>query len=240
MKVAIIGATSAIAEAAARRFAAEGATIFLAARDQAKLRVVADDLRARGAADVITHTADFAEVAKHDAIVRAAGKVDVVLIAYGTLPDPKAIETDPAAQIAAFELNATSVISMASRFANALEEQRSGTLAVIGSVAGDRGRRSNYVYGAAKAAVHAWCDGARGRLRRKGVAVALIKPGWVSTPMTAHMRRNPLFATADSAGAAVHDAIARKRRVAYVPSWWSLVSLVVRVVPSAILDRLPL
>jgi short-subunit dehydrogenase len=178
----------------------------------------------------------------HDAIVAAAreqlGGIDVVLIAYGTLPDQKAIDRQPDAQVAAFELNGTSVISIAARFANALEDQKNGTLAVIGSVAGDRGRRSNYVYGAAKAAVHAWCSGARGRLRQAGVSVVLIKPGWVATPMTSHMRRNSLFITADAAGAAVHAAIMRRQRIAYIPPWWGLISLAVRLMPSALLDRL--
>jgi decaprenylphospho-beta-D-erythro-pentofuranosid-2-ulose 2-reductase len=241
MNVAVIGATSAIAEATARRFAGAGTKLFLAARDDAKLRAVADDLRARGA-EVFCHRADFSDLAAHDGVVAGArsqlGGLDVVLIAYGTLHDQKAIDRQPEAQVAAFELNATSVISIASRFANALEDQKSGTLAIIGSVAGDRGRRSNYVYGAAKAAVHAWCSGARGRLRQAGVSVVLIKPGWVASPMTSHLRRNSLFITAEAAGRAVHAAIMRRQPVVYVPPWWRWISLAVRLMPSAILDRL--
>ncbi|HEX9492871.1 MAG TPA: SDR family NAD(P)-dependent oxidoreductase, partial [Thermoanaerobaculia bacterium] len=154
MNVAVIGATSGIAEAVARRFAKEGARLFLAARNPAKLRAVADDLRVRGAVEIFVHQIDFADFAVHDALIAAVRErmptLDVVLIAYGTLPDQKAIDRDPSAQVAAFTLNATSVISIASRFASLLEDQKSGTLAVIGSVAGDRGRRSNYVYGSAK------------------------------------------------------------------------------------------
>ena len=153
-----------------------------------------------------------------------ADVVDVVLIAHGTLPDQRAIDDDPVAQVKTFELNATSFISLATLFAN-----RTKTLAIIGSVAGDRGRRSNYVYGAAKAALHAYCEGLRGR----GVTnVVLIKPGWIDTPMTAHMRKNPLFASAAAAGKQIHDAIVGGRAVVYVPWFWRWISLIVRMLPA--------
>jgi decaprenylphospho-beta-D-erythro-pentofuranosid-2-ulose 2-reductase len=243
MRVAVIGATSGIAEAAARHFAAAGSTLFLAARDPAKLRAVSGDLQARGA-EVFPHESDFSDLTGHDALVAAAldrlGSLDAVLIAYGTLPDQKAIDRQPDAQVEAFHLNATSVISLAARFANVLEQQKSGTLAVLGSVAGDRGRRSNYVYGSAKAAVHEWCNGVRGRLEPGGVSVALIKPGWVDTAMTAHLRKNPLFISAEAAGAAVYNAILKRRRVTYVPAWWRYASIVVGMLPSSILMRLPI
>jgi len=224
MKIVIIGATSAIAQETARCFAAEGASFFLVARDAAKCDVVAADLRARGAADVTTFIADLADFARHAAIAAAApDPADVVLIAHGSLPDQRAIDDDPAAQVAAFELNATSFISLAAHFAN-----RTKTLAIIGSVAGDRGRRSNYVYGSAKAALHTYCEGLRGR----GVNVVLIKQGWIDTPMTASMKKNPLFASAAAAGRAIHDAIVAGRAVAYVPWFWRWISFAVRMLPS--------
>ena len=224
MNVVIIGATSAIAQETARCFAAENASFFLVARDAAKCAIVANDLLARGAADVTTFIADLAYFARHAEIASAApNPADVVLIAHGALPDQHAIDDDPAAQVASFELNATSFISLATHFAN-----RTKTLAIIGSVAGDRGRRSNYVYGAAKAALAAYCEGMRGR----GIDVVLIKPGWIDTPMTAHMRKNPLFASAASAGRTIHDAIVAKKAVAYVPWFWRWISLVVRMLPS--------
>jgi len=223
VKVVIIGATSAIAQETARCFAAEGASFFLVARDAAKCAIVADDLRARGAAEAQTFIADLADFSRHAEIAAAAGRSDVVLIAHGSLPDQLVIDDDPAAQVAAFELNATSFISLAAHFATATE-----TLAVIGSVAGDRGRRSNYVYGSAKAALHAYCEGLRGR----GINVVLIKPGWIDTPMTAQMRKNPLFASAASAGQTIHEAILAKRAVVYVPWFWRWISLIVRMLPS--------
>jgi short-subunit dehydrogenase len=224
MNIVILGATSAIAQETARCFASEGASFFLAARDAAKCDVVAADLLARGAAAAATFIADLGDFSTHAPIANAAPQsIDVVLIAHGSLPDQKAIDDDPAAQAAAFELNATSFISLAAHFAN-----RTKTLAIIGSVAGDRGRAANYVYGAAKAALHTYCEG----LRARGVNVVLIKPGWIDTPMTSHMRKNPLFASAQTAGRLIHDAIVANRAVVYVPWFWRWISLIVRMVPA--------
>ena len=230
MKVAIVGATSAIAQEVARLYAAEGAELFLVARDEAKLAPVAADLRVRGAASVETFLADLA-TRDHDAkLVASAGAPDVVLIAHGELPDQQAIEADPSAQARAFDVNATSFISLAAHFANVL---RAGSvLALIGSVAGDRGRRSNYTYGAAKAAVDTYCQGLRARLAPSNVAVVLIKPGWVDTPMTAGIRKNLLFASASSAAASIKRAITSRSAIAYVPFYWRWISLVVRMLPS--------
>jgi len=233
MNVVIIGATSAIAQEVAKLYANAGASLFLVARNEAKLLAVASDLRVRGASDVETFVADLAVRSRDAEIVAAAGATpDVVLIAHGSLPDQRAIDTDPVAQVAEFELNATSVIALAAQFANVLERNRSGTLAVIGSVAGDRGRRSNYVYGAAKAATHAFCDGLRGRLAAAGVVVVLIKPGWVDTPMTSAIKKNPLFATAASVAKGIHRAIDAGRGTVYVPGYWRWISLIVQMLPA--------
>lgn len=233
MKVAVIGATSAIAQETARCYAAEGASFFLCGRDTEKLAAVAADLTARGAAAVDTLAADLADRPSHPSIVAAAGHPGVVLVAHGTLPDQLSIEPDPAAQVKAFDLNATSVISITASFANVLRPGAS--IAVIGSVAGDRGRRSNYVYGAAKAALHAYCEGLRARLALQEVNVVLVKPGWVDTPMTSHMRRNPLFVSAAAAGRRIHRAIERREGTVYVPWFWRWISIVVRVLPAPLL-----
>jgi decaprenylphospho-beta-D-erythro-pentofuranosid-2-ulose 2-reductase len=233
MNVVIIGATSAIAQEVAKLYANAGASLFLVGRDEARLLAIASDLRVRGAFDVDAFVTDLADRSRDAEIVAAAGaRPDVVLIAHGSLPEQLAIDTDPVAQVAAFELNATSVIALAAQFANVLERNRRGTLAVIGSVAGDRGRRSNYVYGAAKAAIHAFCDGLRGRLNAAGAQVVLIKPGWVDTPMTGAIRKNPLFASAASVGRGIQRAIEAKRGTVYVPGYWRWISLVVQMLPA--------
>lgn len=232
MKVVILGATSAIAHEVAKRYAADRATLVLVARNTAKLDAVANDLRVRGAT-VETFVADLADRTRDEAIVAAAGSgIDVVLIAHGDLPDQRAVDRDPRAQVANFDLNATSFIALAAQFANVLESAKEGTLAIIGSVAGDRGRRSNYTYGAAKAAIDTYCEGLRARLRESNVALVLLKPGWIDTPMTAGMKKNPLFASAATAGKQIHAAIAAKRAVAYIPRFWRWISLIVRLLPA--------
>jgi decaprenylphospho-beta-D-erythro-pentofuranosid-2-ulose 2-reductase len=232
MKVVIIGATSAIAQEVAKLYSSAGASLFLVARDESKLQAVAADLRVRGAAGVETFVADLADRSRDAAIVTAAGIPDVVLIAHGSLPDQRVVERDAAAQVAEFELNATSIIALTAHFANVLEHNRRGTLAVIGSVAGDRGRRSNYIYGAAKAAVHAFCEGLRGRLAEAGVNVVLIKPGWVDTPMTSAMKKNPLFASAASIARGIERAITKGQGTVYVPGYWRWISLLVQMLPA--------
>ncbi|HEV7765025.1 MAG TPA: SDR family NAD(P)-dependent oxidoreductase [Thermoanaerobaculia bacterium] len=233
MNVVIIGATSAIAQEVAKHYANAGASLFLVARNEAKLLAVASDLRVRGAYDVDTFVADLTDRSRDAEIVAAAGLTpDVVLIAHGSLPDQRAVDTDPAAQVASFELNATSTIALAAHFANVLERNHRGTLAVIGSVAGDRGRRSNYTYGAAKAAVHAYCEGLGGRLAESGARVVLIKPGWVDTPMTREFKKNPLFASAASVAKGIHRAIGGGGRTVYVPGYWGWISLLVRMLPA--------
>ena len=232
MNVVIIGATSGIAQEVAKLYARDGASLLLVARDEAKLNAVAGDLRVRGAGEVRTLIADLADRSRDAEIASSVASPDVVLIAHGVLPDQRAIDTDVDAQIASFELNATSNIALAAQFANVLERNRRGTLAVIGSIAGDRGRRSNYAYGAAKAAVHAYCEGLRGRLRDAGAHVVMIKPGWVDTPMTSGLRKNPLFASPANVAKGIRRAIDSNRATAYVPAFWRWISLVVRILPA--------
>jgi len=154
--IAIFGATSSIAQAVARIYAADGARFFLVGRNDTWLQAIAADLRVRGAASADVAIADFREVdtcsALCDAATQALGTIDVVLIAHGTLPDQSTCERDDASMREALDVNFTSYAVLLTRLANVLESQRRGTLVAIGSVAGDRGKRRNYVYGAAKAA----------------------------------------------------------------------------------------
>lgn len=245
MTVLIVGATSAIAQAVARRFAADGAALVLAARDPEKLGAVADDLRARGASRVHTHRFDAADFAQHAALVEAvaaeaSGGLDHALLAYGTLPDPSVVTTDAEAVAEAFTLNATSVVALMTRLATHLEQQGQGSLTVIASVAGDRGRPSNYVYGAAKGAVALFAAGLRARLAPRGVQVTTVKPGLVDTPMTAHLPKNALFADPADVGAQIHRAMVRRRDVAYVPRFWRPVMAAIRAVPERLFKRLDL
>jgi len=156
------------------------------------------------------------------------------------LPDQSACEQDPAALRNAMETNFMSVASLLSLLANVFEKQRSGVLAVVGSVAGDRGRRSNYVYGSAKAAIDVFVAGLRLRLAAAGVRVILIKPGWVDTPMTAHLKKNFLYTTANRIGRSIYFLMLSPRPVAYLPWYWRWIMLAVRQIPEPIFSRLNL
>ena len=243
MTVLILGATSAIAHETARIFAAEGATLALAARNPDKLRAAADDLRARGAEAVHEIPFDALDPATHQSAIDAAsgamGGIDAALVAYGVLPPADVVHTDPDAAVESFEVNATSTISVMTRLANMMEQQGHGTLAVISSVAGDRGRPSNYVYGAAKAAVTAFASGLRARLHGTGVEVVTIKPGPVDTPMIVGVHPpGPLSAPPEAVGARIRKAMGAGEGVVYTPGYWRPVMAAVRAIPDRLFKRL--
>ena len=243
-RVLIVGATSAIARAVARRYARDGAALALAARDPEKLAAEAADVRARGAGRVVEVAFDATDFERHGPAVAEAwdalGGLDAALVAYGTLPDPEAVARDAGAAVEAFRLNATSVVSVMTHLAERFEAQGSGVIAVISSVAGDRGRPSNYVYGAAKGAVSLFAQGLRGRLRAAGVRVVTVKPGFVDTPMTADVPKNPLFAAPDAVGRAIHRAMTGGADVVYTPRFWRPVMAAVRAIPERLFKRLSL
>jgi decaprenylphospho-beta-D-erythro-pentofuranosid-2-ulose 2-reductase len=243
-RILIVGATSAIAAATARRFASAGASLFLVGRNATRLGELADDLRTRGAALAQTFVMDATDVERHEEMLAAAVKkmdgLDAVLVAYGTLPDQQQVQASASRTVEAFHTNATSVISLLTLVANHMEAQGSGCIAVISSVAGDRGRPSNYVYGAAKGAVTLFLQGLRARLQASGVSVVTIKPGFVDTPMTAHLPKNPLFASADRVGDAIYRAMLRGRDTVYVPFFWRPIMGAIRAVPELLFKRLKL
>jgi len=242
MNVLIFGATSAIAQAVARRYADAQARFVLVARDPVKLGANAADLAARGATVAGTLVADLEDGDRHGewfaAAVAALGTLDVVLIAHGTLPDQAQCEADAAAMRRAIDVNFVSAASLATHVAVQFERQRSGTLAVIASVAGDRGKRSNYVYGAAKAGLAVYLQGLRARLAPCGASVLTIKPGFVDTPMTAGFAKGALWATPERVAAAICRAIDARRTVIYVPWFWRPIMLAIRMIPERIFIRM--
>lgn len=243
-RVLILGATSGIAREASRCFAAEHARLFLVARDMKNLQALSDDLRIRGAESVETFAADFTDDPSHPLIISRAFAVwdglDAALIAHGTLPDQLLAENDPALLRNSIEINYFSVVSLLMQLAKRFEEQRFGVLAVIGSVAGDRGRRSNYLYGSAKAALATFVAGLRSRLALAAVQVVLIKPGWVSTPMTQHLPQNFLFVSAERAGREVYKAMVSPRAIVYCPWYWKWIMGFIRFIPESIFAKLNL
>jgi len=159
------------------------------------------------------------------------GRIDLALIAHGVLGDQAAAEADFEAAAAILHTNFISTVSLLTWLGNYFQAQGAGTLAVISSVAGDRGRKSNYVYGASKGALNVFLEGLRNRIDRDGVQVLTIKPGFVATPMTAHVPHNALFASPDQVALGILQAIERRRDVAYVPWFWAGIMFLVRAIP---------
>lgn len=241
-RILIIGATSAIAEATARVYAGRGAGIFLVGRDEARLRAIAKDLVVRGANSASQYPLDINSIAGHPAMLDAAWanlhQVDVVLIAHGTLPDQAACEASVELSMQEFATNGTSTIALATAIAQRL--QSPATLAVISSVAGDRGRSSNYVYGSAKAAVTTFLSGLRQRYGGGGISVITIKPGFVDTPMTRSFKKSKLWAKPDEIARGIVNAIDRRRPVAYLPWFWWPIMQIIKNIPESIFSRIKL
>lgn len=237
----IVGATSAMAEAVARRLASRGQPLALAARDPQRLDSIAADLRVRGAPRVSTFTVDMSRVDELERFVdqawSSAGPFDTVLVAHGTLPDQRACEADVGRLRAELMVNFTATLTLLTLLAGRLQPLGRGTIGVITSVAGDRGRQSNHVYGAAKGGVSIFLQGLRHRLAPHGVRVVDIKPGFVDTPMTASFPKGPLWATPERVAADIDRALQRGTPVLYTPGFWRLIMWVVRSLPLALFHR---
>ena len=239
--ILIIGATSAIAEVAARIYAQRGDKLYLFARNQERLITIAEDLKIRGASTVDYAPLDVNDFEAHANIIntvfKTLGKVDVVLVAHGTLPDQKDCENNFNMTLFELNTNAISTISLLTHIANKLEAQKSGTIAVITSVAGDRGRQSNYVNGTAKAMVSVFLQGLRNRLYKSGVNVLDIKPGFVDTPMTADFKKGLLWAKPEAIAMSIVNGVDKKKHEIYTPFFWRFIMLVIRNIPEKIFKR---
>jgi len=244
LKMLIIGATSAIANETIKHFAADGAEFFLVARNAERLNGIASDLKVRGAKRVETCVLDVADVSQHQSMIDQAGAalggLDAVLIAYGSLGDQAASQASVETALNELNVNFISVVSLLTILGNLFEQQRRGVIAVIGSVAGDRGRGSNYVYGTAKAGLDAFLSGLRNRLSKSGVQVLTIKPGMIDTPMTAHLKKTPLFATPMQVGHDIYKAMRSGKDIIYTPFYWRYIMAIISNIPEMIFKKLSL
>ena len=241
IRLLVIGATSAIAHAVARRYAATGARIFLVGRRAAALEANTADLKVRGASEVATALLDARDFARHESTIADAWAAfdgfDAILVAHGVLPDEAACANSAEQTVAAFEINATSVISLLVLLAARLERQGHGAIAVISSPAGERGRASNYAYGAAKAAVTTFASGLRHRLHPHGVRVLTIIPGFVDTPMTAGIAKSALWSQPSRVARDIQSALDRGFGVIYTPGYWRLIMAIIRRIPERVFVR---
>lgn len=243
--VLILGATSPIARGVASAFARRGHSLHLGARNEEELERTASDLRVREGREVRTSLFDATRTDEHrafleDVVKQAGGELDGVVVAFGLLGDPERArrDFDHAEQI--FLVNLTGAVSVLTHVANLLEEQGRGFIVGISSVAGDRGRQSNYVYGAAKGGFTIFLQGLRNRLAPAGVQVVTVKPGFVDTRMTFGLPG--LFAVADPAdvGEGIARAVDAGRDEVYLPAFWRGIMTVIRAVPERLFKRLKL
>lgn len=243
-KIVIVGATSAIAEHCARVWVRRGVVdLVLLGRERDRIEAVAADLRVRSPQSSFhSLTLDFVDPAAIEATVASIceqGVPDIVLIAHGVLPDQAACQESLTICRDMLEINAISPVLFAEAFVGRMQTAGRGTLALIGSVAGDRGRKSNYVYGSAKGMVARYAQGLQHRCAAAGVKVVLIKPGPTDTPMTAHLKaQGAKLASVSAVATQIVAAIERGQTVAYVPGKWRLIMLVIRHLPAFIFNKL--
>jgi short-subunit dehydrogenase len=240
-RIAIFGATSAIAQHVARQLAERETRFFLVARNPARLDAVAGDLRTRGA-EVDVAAADLDVLEDHAPLARRVdellGGVDVAIVAQGVLGDPEAYDVDGLAAARVIHTNLTAPVSLLTFVAERMAARRGGCIVGLSSVAGDRGRRSNSVYGASKAGFSEYLSGLRSRMLALGVHVVTVKPGPVDTPMTASMPRDRPYASPEAVARDVVRAIDRRSDVVYTPWIWRFVMLAVKMIPERWFKRL--
>ncbi|WP_116387275.1 SDR family NAD(P)-dependent oxidoreductase [Cupriavidus taiwanensis] len=246
-RIVIVGATSAIAEHCARNWVTEpGTDLTLVVRDRSKAETIATDLLVRGPSASVriveTNFADPAAIRQLADSLTAAGALDIVLIAHGTLPDQAQCEQDLDLASKALYINGVSPVLFAESFAGKMAAVNRGTLGIIGSVAGDRGRKSNYVYGAAKGLVTRYAQGLQHRMamtKRSGVKIVLIKPGPTATPMTAHLTAQAgKMARVEDVAKCIVAGMAAGKRVVYAPGKWAVIMMVIRHLPRFVFDRM--
>lgn len=241
----VLGGTSAVAFAYARLKAEDNQTIILVGRNKAKLKLNEADLAARSTAPVETYACDLSDTGSVDKawadIIKMGHEIDEVLIAYGVLGDQEDTQKDSQALVMSLTTNFVSAALWAEKAFDHFAYQGNGQITVIGSVAGDRGRQSNYHYGAAKGALEIFCDGMTHRAARftgSDINVLLVKPGFIDTPMTDHLDKGgPLWASPEKIAEIMLKAAKRGKSKVYAPWFWRFILLLIRMTPRFVFHK---
>ncbi len=238
----ILGGASAIGERVTRLLASVGASLYLTGRDRVRIEQIAADLRVRGASLVVVEQMDMTSTGVVGGVVsraqQALGGLDTLLIAAGLLPEQGRVSAEVGLLRETLEINVTVPMTVLEEVALLFEHQGHGQIVAIGSVAGDRGRATNYAYGAAKGALEIFLSGLRQRLHKHGAQVLLVKPGFVDNPMTIAFKKGPLWASPERVARDIVRAMAKGKSVIYTPWWWRWIMLVIRLIPEALFVRL--
>lgn len=244
--IIIIGATSAISQAVAKQMLADDVCFHLVARNKDKLDIVAKDLLARGCAKTVCYHLDFNNLTEHVNLVEQISKnsevIDILFICFGIMHAQTDCETDVIKAIEQVNSNYTSAVSLLVLFSQWMSQnsnsQNSGTIAVVSSVAGDRGRKSNYIYGSAKSGLNTFLEGLRYKLYDKGINVLTIKPGFVDSPMTADIKKGVLWASTEQVAKYIVKGIEKKKSIIYVPPFWYIIMGIIKLIPAFIFRKL--
>jgi len=240
-KRVIFGATSAIAVEVARLFASNADDLLLIARNSEKLEILRKDLLVRGASVVEVLKSDLACIESHQELLSKIDRImpdyDTAFFAYGILGDQVHAQKSFEATKEILDVNFISVLSLITSIANHFEQIGSGVIAVICSVAGDRGRRSNYIYGTTKGALDIFLQGLRNRLSFNGVSVVTFKLGFVDTPMTANIKKNFMFASPEYVAKGIFKAINKRKNVVYLPAVWRFIMLGIKFIPECLFKK---
>ncbi len=244
-KILVFGATSKLAEETVRHIKGVETKVMLVASNKEKLEIVHKDLKTwNPEVEYFTYVLNALEYEKHQEMfnnaIQKLGGLDTFFVAHGTLPDNEKTRRSQEETLKEFNINCLSVISLCTICSNYFEKQKNGTIAVISSVAGERGRQSNYIYGSAKAGVSAYLQGLRNRMFEFGVTVVTIKPGMVKTPMTLGMPDSPLFAKPEKVGKDIFNAIRKKKDIIYTPRYWKIIMTIIKWIPESIFKKLKL
>jgi short-subunit dehydrogenase len=240
--IVVFGATSAIVHAVLKLYAQQKCNFYLIARNLDKLAVVTQDLTARGGSIMANEAYDFNDYDQLNASLTNANtiltSIDMVLVGHGELPEQQQLEIDSTELVTSINTNYTSVAVIALTAARLLAQQDSGTLAIISSVAGDRGRKSNYIYGSTKSGINILIEGLQGRFSGSRVNVVNIKPGMIDTPMTSSMEKGGIWTTPEKIAGKIVTGISKEKDCIYVPGVWRLIMLIIKILPARILQKL--
>ncbi|HTJ49904.1 MAG TPA: SDR family oxidoreductase [Cyclobacteriaceae bacterium] len=240
--VLILGATSDMAVAFAKKFAQEGYSLTLAARNKEALQITASDLNIRFQVDVNAVLFDALDFESHEQFYKnLKTKPDIAICVFGLLGDQLIAQKDWTACLTILNSNYTGAVSILNIIANDFENRKEGVIVGISSVAGERGRQSNYLYGSAKAGFSAYLSGLRNRMTASGVHVMTVKPGFVKTKMLDNMKTpGPITAAPDAVAAAVYKAVIKRKDSIYVLWMWRWIMLIIKSIPESVFKKLKL
>lgn len=243
-RICIFGATSSIAQSLIHLFNGPDISFVLFGRNLQKLEVVREDILSKNKSKVFLEKFDLKDFNLHKIYVEKTinflGGLDLCIFAYGWLPDNRKLESCSELIFENFIVNSFSIISISSHVVNYFEKEGRGTLAVISSVASERGRRSNYYYGSAKSSLDVFLEGLRHRFAKTKISIITIKPGLVDTPTTHHLKKNLFFASPETVAKDIFDAIIRKKSVVFTPFYWKYLMLIIKLLPRSLFYNLKL